>query len=34
VKVLVTGSAGFIGQHLCAELRRRGHELVPFDRLA
>jgi nucleoside-diphosphate-sugar epimerase len=31
VKVLVTGSAGFIGQHLCAELTRRGHEPVPFD---
>ncbi len=32
MKVLVTGSAGFIGQHLCAELARRGHEPVPFDR--
>lgn len=32
MKVLVTGSSGFIGQHLCAELRRRSHELVPFDR--
>jgi UDP-glucose 4-epimerase len=32
VKVLVTGSAGFIGAHLCAELTRRGHEPVPFDR--
>jgi UDP-glucose 4-epimerase len=34
VKVLVTGSAGFIGRHLCAELTRRGHEPVPFDRPA
>ena len=34
MKVLVTGSAGFIGQHLCAELTRRGHETVPFDRPA
>jgi nucleoside-diphosphate-sugar epimerase len=32
VKVLVTGSAGFIGAHLRAELTRRGHEPVPFDR--
>jgi len=34
VKVLVTGSSGFIGQHVCAELTRRGHEPVPFDRPA
>ncbi len=32
MKVLVTGSAGFIGAHVCAELARRGHEPVPFDR--
>jgi nucleoside-diphosphate-sugar epimerase len=32
VKVLVTGSAGFIGAHLRAELTRRGHKTVPFDR--
>jgi nucleoside-diphosphate-sugar epimerase len=32
VKVLVTGSSGFIGGHLCAELTRRGHQPVPFDR--
>jgi nucleoside-diphosphate-sugar epimerase len=32
VRVLVTGSSGFIGQHLCAELTRRGHVPVPFDR--
>jgi nucleoside-diphosphate-sugar epimerase len=31
VKVLVTGSSGFIGQHLCAELTRRGHVPAPFD---
>jgi len=30
VKVLVTGSSGFIGQHLCTELERRGHKPVPF----
>ena len=32
MKVLITGSAGFIGAHVCAELTRRGHEPVPFDR--
>jgi UDP-glucose 4-epimerase len=32
VKVLVTGSAGFIGRHLSAELAQRDHEVVPFDR--
>jgi nucleoside-diphosphate-sugar epimerase len=32
VRVLVTGSSGFIGQHVCAELTRRGHDPVPFDR--
>ena len=32
MRVLVTGSAGFIGQHLRAELTRRGHVPVPFDR--
>jgi UDP-glucose 4-epimerase len=34
MRVLVTGSSGFIGQHVCAELERRGHEAVPFDRPA
>lgn len=32
MKVLVTGSAGFIGQHVDAELRARGHTGVAFDR--
>ena len=31
MKVLVTGAAGFIGQHLCAELDRSGHEVVRTD---
>jgi UDP-glucose 4-epimerase len=31
VKVLVTGSSGFIGKHLCSELARRGHEVAGFD---
>jgi UDP-glucose 4-epimerase len=32
MKVTVTGSAGFIGQHVAAALARAGHEMVPFDR--
>jgi nucleoside-diphosphate-sugar epimerase len=32
VKVLVTGSAGFIGRHLATALDRAGHVPVPFDR--
>ena len=34
MKVLVTGSAGFIGQHTVTELDRRGHTVIPFDRPA
>lgn len=29
----VTGGAGFIGGHVCDELRARGHEPIVFDRL-
>ena len=32
MKVLVTGSSGFIGQHVGAELERRGHTGVAFDK--
>jgi nucleoside-diphosphate-sugar epimerase len=32
VKVLVTGSAGFIGQHMDAALEARGHEGVAYDK--
>lgn len=31
MKITVTGSAGFIGQHLVAELKKRGHEVEEFD---
>jgi nucleoside-diphosphate-sugar epimerase len=31
VKVLVTGSSGFVGRHVLAELERHGHEAVTFD---
>lgn len=29
--VLVTGSDGFLGRHLCRELVRRGHSVTGFD---
>ncbi len=30
-KIFVTGSAGFIGFHLCRELLKRGHDVVGVD---
>ena len=33
VKVLVTGSAGFIGFHVCRSLLERGDEVVGVDNL-
>ncbi|MDO8647186.1 MAG: NAD(P)-dependent oxidoreductase [Candidatus Diapherotrites archaeon] len=32
MKVLVTGSNGFIGRELCSELRKRNAEVVEFDK--
>lgn len=32
MKILITGAAGFIGQHLAPELERVGHEVVGIDR--
>lgn len=31
MKVLVTGSKGFIGKNLCLTLRNRGHEVLEYD---
>ena len=33
MKVLVTGSAGYIGSHTCLELLRSGHEVAVLDSL-
>jgi 2-alkyl-3-oxoalkanoate reductase len=32
MKVLVTGGSGFLGQALCAELKKRGYEVSSFQR--
>jgi UDP-glucose 4-epimerase len=32
VKVLVTGGVGFIGRHVCACLRERGHDVAVVDK--
>jgi len=34
MNILVTGGAGFIGYHTCAELCRQGHSVVIFDNLS
>ncbi len=31
MKILVTGSSGFIGSHLCKKLRDDGHEVLEWD---
>ncbi len=31
MRYVVTGSAGFIGRHVCAELLERGHEVIGID---
>ena len=31
MRILVTGAAGFIGQHLCAELRHVNHDVIGVD---
>ncbi len=32
MRIAVTGSTGFIGHHLCSELRAHGHDVVPVVR--
>jgi nucleoside-diphosphate-sugar epimerase len=32
-KVLVTGSSGYIGQHLCLYLSKMGYGVIGVDRL-
>lgn len=32
-RILVTGGAGFIGQHLCRKLLEQGHEVICLDNL-
>ena len=32
MKILVTGSSGFIGEHLCLQLKLLGHELITVSR--
>ncbi|MFW5845630.1 MAG: SDR family NAD(P)-dependent oxidoreductase, partial [Planctomycetota bacterium] len=34
MRILVTGSAGYIGSHTCLELLVAGHEVVVVDSLA
>lgn len=31
MNILVTGSAGFVGQYMCKELKNHGHKVIPFD---
>ena len=33
MKILVTGSAGFIGFHLCKKLLERGEEVIGIDNI-
>ena len=31
MNILVTGSNGFIGKHVCLKLKRQGFNVLPFD---
>ena len=32
MRIVVTGSSGFVGRHLCRRLQRQGHSVTGFDR--
>jgi dTDP-L-rhamnose 4-epimerase len=34
VRILLTGAAGFVGSHICDQLRERGHEVLGLDSIA
>ena len=34
MKILVTGGAGYIGSHICKELKKNGFEPIVFDNLS
>lgn len=31
MRVLITGGAGFLGSHVCAQMKSRGHEILVYD---
>jgi UDP-glucuronate 4-epimerase len=33
MKILVTGTAGFIGYHLANKLTKQGHEIIGLDNI-
>ena len=31
MKIAVAGSDGFVGRHVCSQLREKGHDIIPID---